>query len=284
MPLEFNNWLQRHTGPTGNAGIALNSNFNAIVAHGRHPTSVKTASYNAVAGDLVLCDNDAVGSFTVTLPATPAAGDVIAVLLKTNRTDWTRTITIARNGKLIGGQAADLTLYIGSNQFFGGDQITLMYDGVNSWVVLSDDRIPHANGIRNATIQNFVNNTLTQVQFDTLIIDRGGIADLAGNRCVVRRTGFYDVAARIQWNGSLGSGADIEMFVRVNGVNFAQASYIHTSNSINFVNPFLVIRRAGLLVAGDLVTVFARQASGGNLNTFTDIVMSPQLGLLEESV
>lgn len=47
-------------------------------AGGLTPTIVKTGPYTAAAGQLVLCDTTA-GTFTVTLPAAPAAGAVIGV-------------------------------------------------------------------------------------------------------------------------------------------------------------------------------------------------------------
>lgn len=45
------------------------------------PTAVKTGSYTAAAADLVLCDTNAVGAFTVTLPTAPADKTRIAIKL-----------------------------------------------------------------------------------------------------------------------------------------------------------------------------------------------------------
>lgn len=70
-------------------------------------TSVKTANYTAAANEIVPA-NTTGGSFTVTLKASPTAGDVIQVFDYLG-TWGTNGITFGRNSVLINGVAADLT-------------------------------------------------------------------------------------------------------------------------------------------------------------------------------
>ena len=85
------------------------------VAVGTGAASRKTANYTAVAGDVLACDTIAVGAFTVTLPASPAAGDLPITIFDAGTTDVangfaTNNLTIARNGNTIHTLAEDVTV------------------------------------------------------------------------------------------------------------------------------------------------------------------------------
>jgi hypothetical protein len=62
----------------------------------------------AVAGNGYFCDTTS-AAFTVTLPAAPVIGDFISFIDYAQTFD-TNNLTIGRNGKLIQGSAADLTV------------------------------------------------------------------------------------------------------------------------------------------------------------------------------
>jgi hypothetical protein len=89
-------------------------------------TTVKTANYAAQVGEGVQTNTTA-GSFTVTLPATPASGDQL--IITDAAESWgVNNLTVARNGSLIEGIASDLICNI------SGVAITLIYTGT-SWQV-----------------------------------------------------------------------------------------------------------------------------------------------------
>src|SRR5210317_1602977 len=91
-------------------------------------TTVKTASFTGVAG-VGYFVNTTSGAITVTLPASPDAGAVIAVKDYAKTFD-TNNVTLARNGSNIGGQAVDATL---STE---GLAVTLVYvDATQGWLV-----------------------------------------------------------------------------------------------------------------------------------------------------
>ena len=70
--------------------------------------TAKTANYTAVAGDRILADTSG-GTWTLTLPASPAVGDEIHILDSTASFD-NNNLTVARNSLKIQALTADLTL------------------------------------------------------------------------------------------------------------------------------------------------------------------------------
>jgi hypothetical protein len=91
-------------------------------------TTAKTASFTAVSGDGYFV-NTTSGAITVTLPASPSAGDIVAVADYASTAN-TNNITIGRNGSNINGSASDIILSI------NGKSITLVYvDGTQGWKI-----------------------------------------------------------------------------------------------------------------------------------------------------
>jgi hypothetical protein len=89
-------------------------------------TTPKTTGFTAVSGNGYFCDTTS-AAFTVTLPATPAAGDIVAIA-DYNGTALTNAITIGRNSSNINGAAADLTIIANYSA------ITLVYvDATSGW-------------------------------------------------------------------------------------------------------------------------------------------------------
>jgi len=95
-------------------------------------TTAKTASFTAVSGNGYFV-NTTSGAVTVTLPATPSAGDIVAVADYAG-TAATNNIIIARNGSNIEGGTDDARIY--ENR----DAITLVYvDGTQGWVPVNNN-------------------------------------------------------------------------------------------------------------------------------------------------
>ena len=91
-------------------------------------TSIKTSGFTAENGKGYFC-NTTGGAFTVTLPASPSAGDIVAVKDYANTFD-TNNLTIGRNSSNIGGVATDATV---SQE---GIAVTLVYaDATKGWLV-----------------------------------------------------------------------------------------------------------------------------------------------------
>jgi len=95
-------------------------------------TTAKTASFTAVSGNGYFV-NTTSGALTVTLPASPSAGDIVGVADYAG-TASTNTITIARNSSNIEGNPENGA--ITSNR----DSITLVYvDATQGWLAVNDN-------------------------------------------------------------------------------------------------------------------------------------------------
>jgi hypothetical protein len=95
-------------------------------------TTAKTAPFTGVSGNGYFV-NTTCGAVTVTLPATPTAGDIISV--KDYAGTWqTNSLTICRNGSKIAGGCAVNPLLTSKNE-----SVTLIYvDATQGWLVTSD--------------------------------------------------------------------------------------------------------------------------------------------------
>ena len=94
-------------------------------------TTAKTASFTAVSGNGYFV-NTTSGAVTVTLPASPSAGDIVSIADYTN-TFATNNVTVGRNSQPIGGIAADAIL---STE---GQSVTFIYvDGTEGWKNVQD--------------------------------------------------------------------------------------------------------------------------------------------------
>jgi len=90
-------------------------------------TTVKTANFTATAGEGYFC-NTTSGSFTVTLPSSPSAGDLVGIKDYANTAD-TNNIIIGRNGSNIEGVANNFVISV------EGGSITLIYvDATKGWL------------------------------------------------------------------------------------------------------------------------------------------------------
>jgi hypothetical protein len=90
-------------------------------------TTAKTASFTAVSGNGYFV-NTTSGAVTMTLPATPSAGDIVSVKDYAG-TFGTNNLTIARNGSNLDGNAADRIVSTDFQNF------TMVYvDGTQGWI------------------------------------------------------------------------------------------------------------------------------------------------------
>jgi hypothetical protein len=95
-------------------------------------TTAKTASFTAVSGNGYFV-NTTSGAITVTLPASPSAGDIISISDYAG-TAATNNITIGRNGSNIEGNADDATINTAR------ESRTFVYaDGTQGWLPVSNN-------------------------------------------------------------------------------------------------------------------------------------------------
>lgn len=88
------------------------------------PFSVKTANYTTASGDKISADTITTGAFTLTLPASPVAGDWVEIIDGGSGYGFaTNNLTVARNGSTIEGAAENMTCSTWREHF------TLVYTG-----------------------------------------------------------------------------------------------------------------------------------------------------------
>lgn len=91
-------------------------------------TSIKTSNFTASSGEGYFC-NTSGGAFTLTLPSSPSAGDIVS-FSDYGQTFDTNALTIGRNGSNIAGVAEDSVIDT------EGIAITLVYaDATKGWIV-----------------------------------------------------------------------------------------------------------------------------------------------------
>jgi len=124
-------------------------------------TSIKTTAFTAVSGEGYFC-NTTSAAFTVTLPASPSVGDIVAIK-DYAATFATNNLTLGRNGSNIGGIAENLDLATDQQS------VTLIYaDATKGWLATNDsttNSIPQkfvtATGGTITTSGNFKIHTFT---------------------------------------------------------------------------------------------------------------------------
>lgn len=111
----------------------------------------KTTTYTAVNGDKIIADTTG-GSFTITLPASPATGHFVEIV---DGGDWTvNNLTIARNGSTIEGSAEDLLIDV------KGVGVSLVYDGT-TWEITPSVGIVPDSQVTFASVQTLSNKRIT---------------------------------------------------------------------------------------------------------------------------
>jgi hypothetical protein len=95
-------------------------------------TTKKTANFTATSGEGYFCDTAASGAFTLTLPSSPSAGDIVG-LKDYNGNFATANLTIGRGGSNLDGSGADKVL--NTNHL----SLTLVYvDATKGWIPIEE--------------------------------------------------------------------------------------------------------------------------------------------------
>ena len=162
-------------------------------------TTVKTSGFTAVSGNGYFC-NTTSAAFTVTLPSSPSAGDVVAIADYANTFD-TNNVTIGRNGSNIQGQAGDFTAEI------EGLSITLIYvDGTQGWLSID---AAQASNIVNPQFVTATGGTITEsgdYKIHTFTSPGTFCVSNAGNACGSTSVDYMVVAGGGGGGGGEGGG------------------------------------------------------------------------------
>ena len=115
LTIPYGNTAQRTAG-AGAGSLRFNTEINVLELYngtawlpvGVLNAKTITTGYTAHSGEQIFADTNG-GGFTVTLPASPATGDVIR-FFDLRKTFDSNNLTINRNGRLIQGDASNMTV------------------------------------------------------------------------------------------------------------------------------------------------------------------------------
>ena len=126
-------------------------------------TSIKTSNFTAVSNEGYFVNTSGGSDITVTLPASPSAGNVVAIK-DYARTFGTNKVILGRNGSNMDGNAANTNL-----ETDGQSVILVFMDSTKGWAFINDDTTTQAGasfvaatgGNTTATCGNFKIHTFT---------------------------------------------------------------------------------------------------------------------------
>lgn len=191
-------------------------------------------TYTAESGDRLAVDTS-VASFTITLPGSPSADDIVEFIDLEN-TFHQNNLTIARNGSTIDGQAQDLTADISSTNFY------MQYNG-STWKVFGiasgTQYYPGTFSVGNLSVTNNISaNTAT---FTGLV--SGSTATFTGQVSALD----FDTTSDISMKNSVATISDANQIIEnLRGVSFRwnsndKPAYGVVAQEVEKVLPDLVV-------------------------------------------
>jgi len=163
-------------------------------------TTAKTSPFTAASGDGYFV-NTTSGAVTVTLPASPSAGDIVAIKDYAKTFD-TNNVTVGRNSSKIGGLCTDATL---STE---GLSATLVYvDGTQGWLVVNDGLQSQAPTAAYITATGGTVTTCGDYKIHTFTASGCFAVTSAGNPCGSNAVSYVVVAGGGGTGGWAAGGA-----------------------------------------------------------------------------
>lgn len=161
-------------------------------------TALKTASYTAVAGELVQFDlSGASADVTLTLPATPTAGQQVGALLTSGHATY--NLIVALNSSAFRGGTQNIRCW---DLCMAGDLAVWEFiDSTTGWIPVLDRIMPHRAKLRrDVALSNHLQiggGLVSPIQWDTIEEQIGCGASVSTHAITPRRLGRYRILQQV---------------------------------------------------------------------------------------
>lgn len=263
------------TNPAG-AYADVATRLNAMASMTHNASTITTANLTCVEGNVYNCTIAGLtANRNAVLPAPSAAGKTIRL----NIVDGDATyalIIIGDTGVTINGGSAATEW---SRLFIAGETITLESTSTTNWQVIEDGRKACIGVIERQAAQSINSSSGTKIQFDTSLINRGDVTDVATNyRINIRRSGVYQLEGMVSLTNALDDQELIDSWLYIDGtiVRFNKQFVSSTSSDIGMTSN---VSRLMSLAAGQYVELYIYHTEGAAQNTNTNY--PPSLSMIE---
>jgi hypothetical protein len=232
----------------------------------------KSASYSILLTDFsggtctCLVDSTGGSDVVITLPAASiGAGFSVTVVLAAATVSAGKSTGLClispAGSETANGITTDIPLYL------KWDYVTVTSDGSN-WVIASEKISLFAEYSQGGGAQTYVTNTWAQNVYDTAAVDTASCLTGGGFVIPTGMAGYYDLSCIFRWQTPTSwstSPAGFHQLFKKNGDNWN--SYVTLYQLIG--RPTFVFQSQPLLAAGDDIEVWAKQVTGGDMDTTT---------------
>ncbi len=219
--------------------------------------SPTTSSFSAVSNYRYYADiSGMTASRNFTLPAPGAKGKTIELLIVSGNETYDFIIIGASTVTINGGSANTSW----SKLFITNEYIKLVSTSATNWNVVVDKRIPCKCSIKNAAEQTITTNSSNLVVLDTVTFDVGALNRVANNKIIIRRTGYYNIFAALQYRAMTASR--VMTNIVKNGTNIARVE-MTASTTYPAMSPNIFT----YLEHGDSINLTTYHNASGDINT-----------------
>lgn len=219
---------------------------NVVKSFGSTAFTSISSNTTAVAGKKYLCDTSG-GAFTLTLPASPVAGDTVVIADAAEFATY--NLTVGRNSSTIEGSADNLALNL------SGIEVTLIYSGT-TWNVYAQLGANGGDALTLTGVQTLTNKTLTEPAITTPTItgttsitynpgSTTGVALTTTGKDTQGGTGYFDFFKATNTTSGVTDGSKTFRLNNTGGIEIINSAY--TANLFTLTN-------AGNLTVGGTIT------------------------------
>ena len=231
--------------------------------------SPTTANITAVVNHRYFADISGLTASRNFIIPTGTVGDEIELTLTVGDADYELIIIGAATVTINGGAAATEW----SRLFISGETIKLVATSGTNWQVIEDGRIPSKCRIKNTDKQTITTGSPTVVDLDEVEFDVGALNNTANDRIIIRRTGYYNLFAILQYEPI--TADRVIATIEKNATGIAR---VEMTAAVTY--PAMAPNTIAYLADGDIITLTTYHNASGNFDTVV-VPVPPYLAVSE---